>query len=293
MLKAALHAVTAQLRKLRGRAAARGARPRAATACSGAQWRTLCSLCAAKDGDTTIAAACLRHVHGGKMAATACETLLQKVQTWWVRSSAADRTAWARAPRTRAESLAVAAARASFHASTLHSGIEGPNFRKGIAPTSRGLLHLLRKHATSQSCASTHVPQRKSQFQWLRRWRTRWHVKLARIAAREHIPDGVPRSKAPAGHGQISHSAWLLRLFLSASKLHAASTRGKKMRPTRRPCFWTRGVGRARGAHSLVPKFGPPFSQGYTGFSSSRPSCSGLGAPSSMAAAPPPSAISK
>ena len=80
MLKAALHAVTAQQRKLRGRAAARAARPRAATACSGAQWRTVCSLCAAKDGDTTIAAACLRHVHGDKMAATACETLLQSTK---------------------------------------------------------------------------------------------------------------------------------------------------------------------------------------------------------------------
>ena len=78
MLKAAAPAVTAQLRKLRGRAAARAARPRAATACSGAQWRTLCSLCAAEDVDTTIAAAYLRHVHGDKMAATACETLLQR-----------------------------------------------------------------------------------------------------------------------------------------------------------------------------------------------------------------------
>ena len=131
MLKAAAHAVTAQLRKLRGRAAARAARPRAATACSGAQWRTLRSLGAAEDVDTTIAAAYLRHVHGDKMAATACETLLQKVQTWWARSSAADRTAWARAPRTRAESLAVATARTFSHASTLHSCIEEPNFWKG------------------------------------------------------------------------------------------------------------------------------------------------------------------
>ena len=205
MLKAAAHAVTAQLLMLRGRAAARAARPRAATACSGEQWRTLCSLCAAEDVDTTIPAAYLRHAHGDKMAATACETLLQKVQTTF------------------------------SHASTLHSCIEEPNFWKGIAPTSRGLLHLLRKHATSQSCASTHVPRRKSQFQWSRRWRTRWHEKLARIAARGHIPDNVACSKAPAGHGQTSLSAWLLRLFLSAATLHAASARRKKMRPTRRP----------------------------------------------------------
>ena len=199
MLKAALHAVTAQLRKARGRAATRAARPRAATECTAPQWRTLCSLCAAKHGDTSIAAAYLRHVHGSRLPGSACETLLKKVHAWWLRSSAEDRSAWAGAPRTRAESLAVAAARSFVHASTLHSCIAKENFVKGIAPTSQALLHLLRNHGPLESCGTTHVPRRKSQFQWLRRWRTRWHVKLGRIPAREHTPDDVARSKAARG----------------------------------------------------------------------------------------------
>ena len=173
MLKAALDAVTAQLRKVRGRAAARGARPRAATVCIAAQWRTLCSLCAREDGETSIAAAYLRHVHADHLPGSACDTLLKKVHAWWLRSSAAERAAWAGAPRTRAESLAVAAATSFVHASTLHSCIAKQHFAKGIAPTSQALLHLLRKHGGLQSSVGAHMPRRKSKLQWLRRWRTR------------------------------------------------------------------------------------------------------------------------
>ena len=102
MLKSAVHAVTAQLRT---------ARPRAAMPCTAAQWRTLCSLCALQSGDTRIAAAFVQHVHGAKMSAAASETLLQQLQAWWTRSCTAERAAWAGAPRTRAESLALTAAR--------------------------------------------------------------------------------------------------------------------------------------------------------------------------------------
>ena len=226
------------------------------------------------------------------MAATACETLLQKVQTWWVRSSAADRTAWARAPRTRAESLAVAAAPTSFHASTLHACIEEENFRRGIAPTSRALLHLLRKHATSQSCASTHVPRRKSQFQWLRRWHTRWHVKLARIAAGEHIPDDVARSKAPAWPN--------FSLCVACAPLSLCLKTARRVNPRKESeahqaalLLDPRCVPCTRRAQPGAEIWTPFLSRSHAFVFISRPVRSGLGATSSTAAAPPASARSK
>ena len=162
-----------------------------------------------------MAGAYLRHVHADHVPRSACETLLKKAHAWWLRSSAEDRSAWAGAPRTRAESLAVAAARSFVHASTLHSCIAKGNFVKGIAPTSQARLHLLRSHGPLESCGTTHVPRRKSQFQWLRRWRTRWHVKLGRVPAREDLPEDVARSKAAPGHGRANLRAWFLRLSLA------------------------------------------------------------------------------
>jgi len=210
-LKTALHAVARELRKVRARAAARSARPRAAAPCSAAQWCTLCSLCAAGNGDTTSAAAYLRHVRGEKMEDATCNMLVEKVRLWWEQSSAAERHAWAAAPRTCAQTRAVSAAQSFLHASRLHACVTEQNFLKGIAPTSRGVLHLLQGQVVSHSASSTRLPGRRSQFQWLRRWRRRWRVKLGRIAAREQIPEDVARAKAAARHKKMCAAA---RLFL-------------------------------------------------------------------------------
>jgi hypothetical protein len=227
-LKGALHGITAELRKLRARAAARTARLRARTAATAAEWRTLCALCARKDGETSAAAAYLQHLHGSKMPASTRDMLLQKLQMWWERSSSADRTAWVGAPRTRAETLAVSAARSFLDAATLHACVTEQNFEKGLAPTSRALLHLLRREAAAPSSTSTPCRRRQSQFQWLRRWRRRWRVKLGRIAAREHIPDDVAHAKAPGGLTRTPHIRAVFRIASARRKKQPREQRATK-----------------------------------------------------------------
>ena len=89
---------------------------------------------------------------------------------------------------------------------SLHHFVESANLRLDIAPSATATV------AAAQRCAAVqanpvvrYLPpgiRRDSQRQWIRRWRCRWGVKLARIGARDEEPlegtrrkvRGVPNS---------------------------------------------------------------------------------------------------
>lgn len=79
---------------------------------------------------------------------------------------------------------------------TLHKWIEHQNITKGIAPRTHVVHdHLRKRNADSSGCGASSA-RKRSQEQWLRRWRRRWDVNLGRVACRETLPESECQTKA-------------------------------------------------------------------------------------------------
>lgn len=100
-------------------------------------------------------------------------------------------------PSTKEGKLALIAASHFVNEMKLHAWVEDVNISNGIAPRTSVVLN---KSASIAPVALTTGPSaapkgRKHQLQWLRRWRRRWGVKLASLAARDTLPSETCQRK--------------------------------------------------------------------------------------------------
>ncbi len=86
-------------------------------------------------------------------------------------------------------------ARRYFEEWKLHTWVQHQNLAKGIAPVSRTTATAWTK-MNKRSRSSAASPKLKSQWQWLRRWRRRWDVRLGLIPSRETLPANICQMKA-------------------------------------------------------------------------------------------------
>lgn len=82
----------------------------------------------------------------------------------------------------------------------LHNWVEDMNLHKGIAPMSSVVLRQKRGFAAERpaTCNRLVCGKRKSQLQWLRRWRARWGISLGRVSPRDTLP--IDACQRKAGH---------------------------------------------------------------------------------------------
>lgn len=75
----------------------------------------------------------------------------------------------------------------------LQTWVSNLNMQHGIAPT----VSVVADEAKAAGCISSERAsmKQKYQLQWLRRWRRRWNISLASIAAREHVQPEEARQK--------------------------------------------------------------------------------------------------
>lgn len=88
-------------------------------------------------------------------------------------------------PATPGERARLRRARARLEEVGLYSWLTEVNTGKGIAPVSSLLLGEMDRLRAEPARPGPVLPQKKSRFQWLRRWRRRWGVRLARLQAGE------------------------------------------------------------------------------------------------------------
>ena len=84
-------------------------------------------------------------------------------------------------------------AKTFVHEFNLYRWVKQQNLTKGIAPVTKVVGVQWSKESGDQASGSSTLV--RSQQQWLRRWRTRWGIRLGRIAAREHITSSESQMK--------------------------------------------------------------------------------------------------
>ena len=81
---------------------------------------------------------------------------------------------------------ALRTARSFLTQNKLHDWVEKQNMRKGIAPCSRALLQQCTDATANLLFPGCSLPpKRKQGYQWLRRWRQRWGVRLRGVPTTE------------------------------------------------------------------------------------------------------------
>ena len=132
-------------------------------------------------------------------AQSTVEAKLHEITSWWCTTTQDELSAWTSAPACAAERHALRAAKAFLTDKQLHRFVEDANMSQGIAPVTAVLLNELQDMSLSVHAASdpSGMPRkRRSQCQWLRRWRHRWDVTRGRLAVREEVPHAEAHSKA-------------------------------------------------------------------------------------------------
>ena len=126
----------------------------------------------------------------------------------WVGSlTSGDRTLWSTESDGCAAGRAVVSANKYLRELRLHTWVMRQNLDKGIAPTDAILMRGLATGGGGTAEPAAAVPPStratKHARQWLRRWRRRWGVSLARIAARQWMPDALTQQKARWSQGDL------------------------------------------------------------------------------------------
>ncbi len=116
-------------------------------------------------------------------------------------TSPAERRRLTTAPESAAESARLRRAQKFLAEQRLHEWLEETNITKGIAPLSTVVLQRSAQgEGMSPPPALAMATSRKSKLQWLRRWRRRWGVSMARLPPGDRPPPEECQRKA--GRGQ-------------------------------------------------------------------------------------------
>ena len=119
------------------------------------------------------------------------------VRTWWCSSTLQERTRITdEAVLTPPERAALTRARKFLFEADLEAWVDNQNVGKGITPRSAVVLEAADAMSAGRELPMRAIRKRKCAFQWLRRWRQRWAVHVASMAANEVLP--VPQLQEKA-----------------------------------------------------------------------------------------------
>ena len=158
-------------------------------------WSTLASLMMLTGGDVQVLAQYLR-VQG--VDPTERDELLPELTAWHSRVTETRDRFVARASEDLKLRPSLERAEVFLEENKLDSWITEQNVSKGLTPSSHAVLTQLRRQDTKN--LTRHIPQdvsknKKSSFQWLRRWRRRWSVSLQTLPIGEHMPASEKAAK--------------------------------------------------------------------------------------------------
>lgn len=153
-------------------------------------------------------------------------------------------------------------AQAWLHEFRLHNWIDDLNVRKGIAPVTAVVLEELQRRVSAAPEPGRLPLKGKHREQWLRRWRRRWGIRLARLLPGERLPPDACVRKAPA---TLAGDPWPSEKVVWGPSVRAARQGGPESplrRPGRKmgPTWWPQNGGRLLcGRKDLGPQNGPLF----------------------------------
>lgn len=125
------------------------------------------------------------------------------------------------APGTVCERRQLQRARTFLEEAALHDWVGNLNAEKEIAPVSALVLQEVSRHRIETSNTVAQAAKSKHRLQWLRRWRSRWGVHLARIlpadrptpevCLRKATTSPVPQSQSPGRRNPSGSCCFFLR----------------------------------------------------------------------------------
>ena len=160
------------------------------------RWSVAKVIMALRDGEPTAAANYLQRTVRGKGEAArdgrADEELLRG---WWRCATVAEKEAvLAVTDAEKQKKRAVTEGRRVLAESDLESWVRDQNIRKGISPMSSVVLERANRALGKAGVAGART--RKAGFQWLRRWRRRWGLRLRKLPPLEKPSEEEVRQKA-------------------------------------------------------------------------------------------------
>ncbi len=161
-------------------------------------WRNACSILSWCNGRVAPATEYLLRRSKGKGD---CQAIGASLNRWWQTSTPLHQLHCTTGPPTQELRQASEFAKKFLREFSLHEHVEQLNYTLGIAPLASTVVkHCMQTAAEGAAESSTAAPvlravTRKGQYQWMRRWRGRWSVRLRRISAREQEPLADTRAK--------------------------------------------------------------------------------------------------
>lgn len=149
-------------------------------------WATACLVHWSADGGLEPALRFL--VHSRPSVASQRATLATKLEDTRSGTPGPERLRQLGAPSTAAERSRLARALKWLHEDSLHSWVGALNLKRGIAPMSSVMLREMENRVAQGAPRLTVAAARRGRLQWLRRWRGRWGIRLARIVAGDRLP---------------------------------------------------------------------------------------------------------
>jgi len=153
------------------------------------------ALVARHNGSTNSAIAFLRFDSVSSGDLSRCERILK---AWWDAAPPVERREAALEPRTKRQVAAHRKARQFEVEIDLQAWVGEQNMKKGITPRSSVVLrrlHSMEMHREPTAAPGGRTVKRKHQYQWLRRWRHRWHIRMAKLQVLKHLPPEEIRAK--------------------------------------------------------------------------------------------------
>ena len=117
-----------------------------------------------------------------------------ELDTWWTNLTPQERVAWTSQVMEEirhCDRVAVSFARGQ----ALHDWLHRQNVFMAVAPTSTTLLAVSENPLTVPGSALRRYGSGKSRLQWLRRWRSKWNVRLAHVLPRPAMTDEEAQQK--------------------------------------------------------------------------------------------------
>ena len=165
------------------------------------QWNVAQIITVLRGGEPTAAMNYLQGSCGYKNgAAVASPAIEEKLRVWWRTASQATKRQLINVETADAKKKWAAAKKRRFLAEwNLETWVEDQNVRKGITPMSSLVLQKARNELGIVGIASAKT--RKGGFQWLRRWRRRYGVRLRKLPPLDTPSDVVLAQKATVREG--------------------------------------------------------------------------------------------
>ena len=148
-------------------------------------------------GQTSVAACFWERASANDRGGEAQDALVARLASWWETSTAEEKRRCGAEPVTACERAACRRAEKFRESCRLHDWVQDHNVRHALAPSSGAILRMMEHEPTAMPTTRALRPaQRKYRFQWLRRWRSRWGVKIQSMTGKTLLEDDTMQRKA-------------------------------------------------------------------------------------------------